>query len=313
MSIRTSCKKIEKNCWFLQSLLDLEGKKFGMLLNFSAELSKMLSKFLYIYSEKNCFLWEKFVFVNFFGYWAKKLAFNRKVFGRVVKTCILGVHRIILKKFFSSTFFSFSFLYQKFMLFCLKSSARLTTLLSTGPEGFLEGKIFCQRKIFFLNTFWQNLKNFGFMAKTLGNVVKTALSVPLGSFSGEISILELFFFFFRSRTLSEESWVFCPKFRQVCQNCVFACPKGSFEENVFCHRKIVFLNTYYHRTKVSAWLPKSFWQCCQICILTVPRINFRKKICCSFFSLFWTLSGRNSTFHPKHLRQCSQNFRSRFS
>ena len=56
-------EKNEKVHFFLQSVSDLEERKFGMSLTFSGELSKVHSKFSYYYSEESCFPWKRMFFI----------------------------------------------------------------------------------------------------------------------------------------------------------------------------------------------------------------------------------------------------------
>ena len=104
-------------------------------------------------------LWVKFVFVEIvlctLHRWTlgeKLPVWSRKVFCRVVRTRILPIHRIVLKRsFFNGKKFPFRHftLTEYFWAFCLKSSARLSKLPFTCPQDLLKELFSLKWFIFF--------------------------------------------------------------------------------------------------------------------------------------------------------------------
>ena len=156
--------------------------------------------------------------------------------------------RSFWRNFFFRLLFSFSILYRIIIRLLSKDFGKVDNTALYGSMGLCEENIFCQRKIIFLNKFWQFIKNFGVMSETLGNVVKTGLSVFIASFPGELFILKLFHFF-HFRTLCGRIWVFCLKTSARLSKLRFTAPSGLFDEKMFCRLKILFLNVFWHFIK----------------------------------------------------------------
>ena len=126
------------------------------------------------------------------------------------------------------------------------------------------------------------------MSETLGNVVKTGLSVFIASFPGELFILKLFHFF-HFRTLCGRIWVFCLKTSARLSKLRFTAPSGLFDEKMFCRLKILFLNVFWHFIKNIGFTAEIFGQCCQNCIVRVYWNIFRRKVYSETVLLFFTL------------------------
>ena len=124
--------------------LEKESSACGSILR--QKISKMLSKIPYIHSEKKCFIWKKMPFsISCWTLSEKILAFHRKIFGKVAKNCILGAHKVILKKLF---FRPLSF-FRSFMRLLSKEFGKVdNTALYASKEVFWGRKSFVNGKIF---------------------------------------------------------------------------------------------------------------------------------------------------------------------
>ena len=113
----------------------------------------------------------------------------------------------------------------------------------------------------------------------------------------EISILKHLPLFFIFGHWEEEYASIVLKVQQGCQNCVLRSIGIVWGKSALSPENC-FFEHFLAWNKSFGLIAENFWQCCQIFILTVHKINFRKKML-YFFSLFRTLSEKNSTFHRR--------------